>query len=112
MKRIGWVGQLKPNLVQQYVELHANTWPGVLEKIKECNLQNYSIFYKALPTGEHILFSYVEYTGEDFEADMEKMAADPETQRWWSECKPCFEQQDDLPPGEVWSTMESIFYQP
>lgn len=111
MKRIGWVGQLKPNMVQKYVDLHANTWPGVLEKIKECNLQNYSIFYKAMAAGEHFLFSYVEYTGENFEADMERMAADPETQRWWAECKPCFEQIDDLPPGEVWSTMDSIFYQ-
>jgi L-rhamnose mutarotase len=111
MERIGWIGRLKPDMVQKYTELHANTWPGVLERIKDCNLQNYTIFYKALSTGEHLLFSYVEYTGDDFQADMRRMAADPETQRWWAECKPCFEQIEGQPPSEVWATMESVFYQ-
>ena len=50
MQRIGWIGQLKPDMVDKYVELHANTWPGVLQKIKDCNIQNYSIFHKALST--------------------------------------------------------------
>ena len=42
---------------------------------------------------------------------MQKMAADPEIQRWWAECKPCFEHVDDLPPGEVWAPMEEVFHQ-
>ena len=111
MQRLGWMGRLKPEMVQKYIDLHANTWPAVLERNKDCNLQNYSIFHKALPTGEHLLFSYVEYTGDDFAADMGRMAADPEVQRWWAECKPCFEQIDHLPPGEVWAPMESVFFQ-
>lgn len=41
-------------------------------------LQNYSI-YK-----DGFLFSYYEYIGTDYEADMAKMANDPETQRWWA----------------------------
>ena len=111
MKRFGWMGRLKPEMVQEYIELHADAWPGVLRRNKDCNLQNYSIFHKKLPTGEHLLFGYVEYTGDDFAADMELMAADPEVQRWWAECKPCFEQIADLPPGEVWAPMDSVFYQ-
>ena len=111
MQRFGWVGRLKPAMVQKYVDLHANTWPAVLRRNQDCNLQNYSIFHKALPAGEQLLFSYVEYTGDDFAADMERMAADPEVQRWWGECKPCFEQIEDLPAGEVWAEMESVFYQ-
>ena len=27
--------------------------------------------------------------GNDFAADMAKMAADPVTQQWWDVCKPC-----------------------
>jgi len=111
MKRLGLIGRLKPDMVQKYVDLHAATWPGVLERNKGCNLQNYSIFLKTLPGGEHWLFSYLEYTGDDFEADMQQMAADPEVQRWWAECKPCFEPVEDLPAGEVWATMEEIFHQ-
>jgi L-rhamnose mutarotase len=111
MKRFGWIGRLKPDLVQKYVDLHAHTWQAVLDRNRDCHLQNYSIFLKRLPGGEHYLFSYVEYTGEDFEADMQRMAADPEVQRWWAECKPCFESVEDLPPGEVWAPMEQIFFQ-
>jgi len=111
MQRLGWVGRLKPEMVQKYVDLHADTWPSVLQRNKECHLQNYSIFLKVLPTGEHLLFSYVEYTGDNFAADMAGMADNPEIQRWWAECKPCFEQLEDLPPGEVWAPMESVFFQ-
>ncbi len=111
MQRFGSVGKLKPEMVQKYVDLHADTWPAVLERIKKCNLQNYSIFHRKLASGEHLLFSYMEYTGDDFEADMQRMAADPEVQRWWAECKPCFEQIEDQPPDEVWVPMDSVFHQ-
>ena len=111
MQRFGWIGRLKPDMVQKYIDLHADAWPGVLRRNKDCHLQSYSIFHKQLASGEHLLFSYVEYTGDDFAADMERMAADPEVQRWWAECKPCFEQIEDLPPGEVWASMESVFFQ-
>lgn len=112
MERFGWVGKLRADAVDKYVALHADAWPAVLRCNTECHLQNYSIFLTKMPHGEHVVFSYLEYTGEDFTADMNRMAANPEIQRWWAECKPCFEQIDALPPGEVWAPMETIFYQP
>mgnify|MGYP000529398073 CR=1 FL=1 len=57
---------------EEYERLHAAVWPEILAKIKEVNIQNYSIYR----FGE-ILFSYYEYTGTDYAADMAKMAADP-----------------------------------
>ena len=110
MKRFGWVARLKPDKADEYVELHANAWSGVLDMIRQCNIQNYSIFLKTLPTGERYLFAYFEYTGDDFEADMQKMAAHEETQRWWAVCKPCLEPVEDLPPGEVWAPMQQVFW--
>ena len=101
---------MKPDRIEQYVELHADVWPGVLQRIKQCNIRNYSIYLKTLPNGDHFLFSYLEYTGDDFDADMAKIAADEETQRWWAVCKPCLEAVDILPPGEVWAPMEEGFF--
>ena len=63
------------------------------------NIRNYSIHTARLPDGRDYLFSYFEYVGEDFEADSRKMAADPETQRWWALCKPLLEPVADLAPG-------------
>ena len=111
MKRMGMVTRIKPEKLDKYVRLHADPWPRVLQMIKECHIRNYSIYRSKLPDGHDYLFSYFEYTGENFEGDMAKIAAHEETQRWWEECKPCLEPVEDLPPGEVWSPMESIFFQ-
>lgn len=111
MKRHGMVTRLLPEKVDEYKRLHSDVWPGVLQMIKQCGIQNYSIYVKKLPDGHHYLFSYFEYLGSDFAADMKKMAADPETQRWWAECKPCMAPVDELPPGEVWAPADEIFHQ-
>ena len=89
MQRYGWVIGLRTEKLEEYKRLHAAVWPGVLQMIKNCHIQNYSIYLRQLPDGHHYLFSYLEYMGDDFAADMAIMAADPETQRWWDVCKPC-----------------------
>jgi L-rhamnose mutarotase len=77
--------------------------------IKECNIRNYSIYETELD-GKLYLFSYFEYVGNDFQADMAKMAADPKTQEWWSECKPCQIRLPDTPEGEHWKTIAEVYH--
>ena len=110
MKRYGWVIALKPEKVEEYKRLHADAWPGVLQMIKACHIRNYSIYLRQLDDGRHYLFSYLEYVGDDFDADMARMAADPETQRWWAVCKPCQEPLATRREGEWWSDMEEVFH--
>jgi L-rhamnose mutarotase len=105
MRRFGMVIKVKPDKLEYYKQLHSEVWPGVLEIVKACNLQKYSIFHK-----DGYLFSYFEYTGTDFEADMQKMAADPVTQEWWKICKPCHEPLETRREGEWWAEMEEVFY--
>ena len=110
MQRHGWVIGLRPEKTEEYKKLHAAVWPDVLRMIKACHISNYSIYLREFPDGSLYLFSYLEYTGDDFEGDMEKMAAAPETQRWWEVCIPC---QDPLPTraeGEWWAEMEEVFH--
>lgn len=78
MKRYGMTVKVKPDRLEEYKRLHANVWPAVLEMIRECNVTNYSIYHK-----DDMMFSYFEYVGDDFDADMAKMAADPATRKWW-----------------------------
>ena len=110
MKRYGMVIGLRPEKVAEYRQLHAAVWPGVLKMIKECHIQNYSIYLRTLEDGQPYLFSYFEYTGADFAADMAKMAADPTTQRWWSFCEPCQQPLPDRGPGEWWAAMDEVFH--
>src|ERR1017187_1840787 len=67
MQRFGMVIGLKPEAEQQYREHHAAVWPEVLETIRQCNIRNYSIYLK-----DGMLYSYFEYHGADFAADMVK----------------------------------------
>ena len=105
MKRFAKMARLKLDKVEFYKRIHAAVWPEVLATIRECNIHNYSIFH-----GDGYLFAYFEYHGEDFAADMAKMAADPATQRWWAICNPCQEPLPTCAPGEWWAQMEEVFH--
>jgi L-rhamnose mutarotase len=105
MKRYGSVIGLHPEKLEEYKKLHAAVWPSVLEKINDCNIRNYSIYYK-----DGLLFSYYEYIGNNYEADMARMAADPETQRWWEICEPCQKPLETRKDGEWWAGMEEFFH--
>jgi L-rhamnose mutarotase len=110
VERYGMIIGVKPEKIAHYKELHAATWPGVLRMIKECHIHNYSIYLKEVEPGRHYLFSYFEYTGNDFEADMAKMAADPTTQKWWKETNPCQHAIPTHGPKDWWSRMEEVFH--
>ena len=105
MHRFGSVIRLKPEKMDEYKELHADVWPDVLTMIHDCNIRNYSIFFK-----DDFLFSYFEYQGNDFESDMKKMAADPSTQDWWNLTNPCQEPLVTRQEGEWWASMEEFFH--
>lgn len=105
MQRYAQLIQLRPEFEEDYVREHQAVWPGVLATIVDCNIRNYSIF---LCNG--VLLSYFEYHGQDYEADMRKMAAFSETQRWWKIIDPMQSQMADVTPGEKWSAAREVFH--
>ncbi len=104
-QRYGMVIKVKPEKLEEYKRLHAEPWPEVLAAITACNIRNYSIYLK-----DGYLFSYFEYWGNDFAADMAKMAADPTTQAWWKLTDPCQEPLETRAEGEWWARMEEVFH--
>lgn len=105
MRRYAQIIQLRPEHEAEYVRYHAAVWPSVLKTIADCGIRNYSIFLRS-----GVLFAYFEYHGSDFAADMKKMAADPETQRWWSIMDPMQAPMSDALPGEKWSNLTEVFH--
>ena len=110
VQRYGSVIGLKKEKMDEYVKLHAETWPEILKMIKDCNIRNYSIYMGELDDGNLYLFSYFEYTGDDFEADGKKIAADPKTQEWWKLTDPCQIPQKNRKEGDHWMIMEEVFH--
>jgi len=105
MTRYGMVLKVRPEKLEEYKKLHAAVWSDVLKMISECNIRNYSIYHK-----DGYLFSYFEYHGSDYAADMKKMADDPTTQKWWEVCTPCQEPLETRAEGEWWAKMEEVFH--
>lgn len=54
MQRYGQIIKIKKEKIQKYKNLHAKPYERVCEMIKECNIQNYSIYL----FGEY-LFAYL-----------------------------------------------------
>ena len=109
-KLFGQIGRLKPECIAEYrrlheVEVYTPRWAGVLETIHQCNLRNYSIFIQ-----DDLVFAYFEYVGEDYDADMEKMAQDPVTQEWWTYTRPCFTKYKADSTDEFYTDMQQIFF--
>jgi L-rhamnose mutarotase len=77
----------------------------VLKIIRDCNIRNYSIFLK-----DGCLFAYYEYVGSDHAADMAKMAADPDMQKWWSLMEPMQQPLENRQDGEWWAASEEVFH--
>ena len=105
MKRFGQIIRIKTDKIEEYKKYHSAVWPEVLNMIKNCHIRNYSIFLK-----DNYLFAYFEYTGNDFEADMAKMAADKSTQKWWGIMMPMQQPVITKQEGEWWSNMEEVFH--
>ncbi len=105
MKRYGQVIGVRPERIAEYKAYHANVWPEVLNTIRACNIRNYTIFLKG-----NRLYAYFEYLGQDFAADMAKMAADAKTQEWWSIMNPMQQPLESRAAGEWWADMEEVFH--
>lgn len=107
MQRMAMVIGLRPEAITEYKRLHAAVWPEVLDRLRQSNITNYSIF---LREPENLLFGYWEYTGTDFAADQAAIAADPKTQDWWRVCIPCQDPLASRAEGEWWAAMPEVFH--
>lgn len=107
MQRMGFMLGINAENIAEYKQLHVDVWPEILQSLSDANVTNYSIF---LREPENLLFSYWEYLGEDFEADMKQIAALEISQKWWDLCMPCQKPLDTRKEGEWWAELENVFY--
>ncbi|KAK3111297.1 hypothetical protein LTR53_013593 [Teratosphaeriaceae sp. CCFEE 6253] len=109
--RIAQVVHLRRDSLQAYKDCHAAVWPAVLAQIKDCNISDYSIY---LDESTMTLFASMKYDGEDFDADMEKMKANEEVQKWWRMTDSMQESFVDGSKGSMdpkgwWRGLEEVF---
>lgn len=97
---------VRPEKRDEYLRLHRSVWPGVEQKLLECNVRNYSIFIFG-----DVLFAYYEYIGDDHEADMRRIAADRVSQEWWTHTDPCqIRIAEERVPGALWQPIDEVWH--
>ncbi|MDF3288839.1 L-rhamnose mutarotase [Streptomyces silvisoli] len=104
-RRVAQVVRLRPEHEAEYRRLHQEVWPSVLKTLTAAHITNYSIFLR-----DGLLFAYFEYTGDDYAADQARIAADPQTRRWWQLTDPCQQPLDSAAGGELWVHAEEVFH--
>ncbi|HUV96968.1 MAG TPA: L-rhamnose mutarotase [Acidobacteriaceae bacterium] len=108
-QRIGMVIGVKPDQIRAYEAVHAASHPGVRDLLSKYHMHNFSIFIHKFAEDCYYLFGYYEYTGGDYRADMEKLAAEPRNREWLSMTDPM---QIPLPDERSWSIMSEVYYNP
>ena len=106
IKRVGMVVGIRPDKIEEYKRLHADSNQGVRDLLRKYHMRNFSIFLQQIE-GNWYEFGYYEYDGGDFEGDMAKLAAEPRNIEWLKFCDPL---QLPLPGAKGWTEMERIYF--
>ncbi|MGD0341237.1 MAG: L-rhamnose mutarotase [Bacteroidales bacterium] len=105
--RIGMVIKIDPSRIKEYLALHADSNPGVRDLLKKYNMINFSIFITQLEDGNYYEFGYYEYKGNNYEADMAALNAEPRNKEWLEICDPM---QIPLKGETSWKKMKQVYF--
>jgi L-rhamnose mutarotase len=103
--RVASVIRLRPEREAEYRALHENVWPGVTSTLRENGITNFSIFLR-----DGMLFSYLEYRGNNYEEASASIATDETTKEWWKLTDPCQQPVDSATESEWWAPAEELFH--
>ncbi len=107
VKRVGMVIGVKPEKIAEYKALHADSNPGVRDLLSKYHMKNFNIFMCRFDDGKYYEFGYYEYDGDNYEADMAALAAEPRNTEWLKICDPM---QIPFRGQTSWSQMERVYY--
>lgn len=73
--KYAWTWNVKPDCVEEYVKMHENAWPEVVQAHLDAGIHNYSIFQNGNQ------FFYV-YECDDIDAANAYISQNADCQRW------------------------------
>lgn len=103
MKKYAWTWNVKPECLEEYVEMHLHPWPEIMKAHSEAGIQNYSIFQNGNQ------FFYV-YECDDVDAANAYIAQNADCQRWNAITSQMVEGSFDFNEAEPIKFMREVFY--
>ena len=105
MERIGFRLQVKPELMDEYVERHKDVWEDMLAALSRTGWHNYSLF---LDRADGTLFGYFETP--DLDKALSGMAQTDINGRWQAQMQKYFVDLGGKNPDEGFMKLEQVFY--
>jgi L-rhamnose mutarotase len=97
---------IRPDKISRYKRLHAGSNRGVRDLLSKDHVHNFSTFLQQIDE-KWYEFRYCEYTGNNFKADMAKLAVEPPNVELLKFTDPL---QIPLPGAKGWTEMKQVYF--
>ena len=105
MERVCFLLQIRPERLAEYLRVHADVWPEMLEALSAAGWRNYSLF---LRRSDGLVVGYLET--DDFAAAQAAMAGTDVNERWQAGMAPYFQDLAGQRPDEGLVRLEEYFH--
>jgi L-rhamnose mutarotase len=104
MMRVCFELRVRPELIEEYVEVHRAVWPRMLRAIERSGRRNYSLFLRE----DGLLIGYYE-TDDDAES-ARRLREDPDTAEWEAAAVRYFEALPGTRPDQGAPVLREVFH--
>ncbi|MCM3746451.1 L-rhamnose mutarotase [Paenibacillus pasadenensis] len=101
--KYAWTWSVKPERLEQYVEMHLNPWPEIMEEHSRAGIRNYSIFQQ----GNQFFYCF---ECDDVEQAFRIIAESEPCQRWNAITSTMVEGSFDFNEPQPIVPMREVFY--
>lgn len=105
MERVCFLLRIRPDRMEEYLRVHTEVWPEMLEALSAAGWRNYSLF---LRPDDGLVVGYLET--DDFAAAQAAMAATDVNRRWQAGMAPYFQGLDGQRPDEGLVRLQEYFH--
>ena len=102
-RKYAWTWYVKEECLEEYVKMHLNPWPEILEEHRKAGIRNYSIFQN----GRQFFYCY---ECDDVKAANEYIAKSEACKRWNAITSKMVEGSFDYNQEEPVKFMKEVFY--
>lgn len=103
MQRIAFRLRVRPDRLEEYIEIHGSVWPELLEDMRAAGYRNYSIFADG-----NELFGYLEC--DDWDAAQRALASSEANHRWQAWMSEYLETPVDPDQNRPLPLLERVFF--
>jgi L-rhamnose mutarotase len=101
--KVAWTWTIKEDRLDEYVEMHLNPWPEVLEEHSRAGIRNYSIFQN----GRQFFYCF---ECDDVDAAFKYLAESEACQRWDAITSKMVEGSFDFTAEDPIKFLREVFY--